>query len=155
MIGVEDAGKIVAGVVNMPAMKEIVVATRGEGCWWNGKRAQTSKTDRLSDALVLTSDVGHNYEYGRGAQWDRVTARARVVRTWGDCYGHILVATGRAGVMLDPIVSSWDCAALKIICEEAGGTFTDYDGKPTIYGQCAVSTNGALYAEVMEVLHTQ
>lgn len=155
MMGVEDDGEIIAGVVNLPAMGEIVIARRGQGCWWNGRRARASATEHLSDALVLTSDVASNYKHGKGAQWERITSRARLVRTWGDCYGHLLVATGRAGVMIDPIMSPWDCAALKIICEEAGGTFTDYDGKPTIYSCCAIATNGALFDEVMKLVHGQ
>ena len=73
-------------------------------------------------------------------------------RTWGDCYGHILVATGRADIMLDPIMNVWDCAPLLPILEEAGGTFTDWNGNPTIGGGNAISTNGKLFTEVMKVI---
>lgn len=64
----------------------------------------------------------------------------------------MLVATGRADVMLDPIMNVWDCAALLPIIEEAGGRFTNWDGSRTIAGGNAVSTNGALFHEVMEVI---
>jgi fructose-1,6-bisphosphatase/inositol monophosphatase family enzyme len=73
-------------------------------------------------------------------------------RSWGDCYGHILVATGRAEVMLDPVMSIWDCAALLPILLEAGGTFTDWQGRPTIRGGDAISTNGRLLDQVMHVV---
>ena len=66
--------------------------------------------------------------------------------------GHCLVATGRAEVMLDPLMKPWDCAALVPILEEAGGTFTDWDGKTTIYGGDAISTNGLLFDQVKELL---
>ena len=33
------------------------------------------------------------------------------MRTWGDCYGYMLVATGRADIMVDEVISDWDCAA--------------------------------------------
>jgi fructose-1,6-bisphosphatase/inositol monophosphatase family enzyme len=74
------------------------------------------------------------------------------VRGWGDCYGHILVATGRADLMLDPVLSEWDCAALVPILEEAGGTFTDWDGRRTTRGKSGISSNGKLGAEVRALL---
>ncbi len=151
MIGVEENGRMIAGAVNIPALGDLVVAEVGKGCFWNGQPAHVSKTERLSDALVLTTDIKNNYKYGRGAAWDRMCDTARLVRTWGDCYGHVLVATGRADVMVDPIMNPWDCAALLPIVQEAGGSFTDYNGVSTVYGECAVSTNLALKDEVLAI----
>lgn len=73
-------------------------------------------------------------------------------RTWGDCYGYLLVATGRAEVMVDEILSPWDAAALQPIIEEAGGVFTDWTGARTSFGGNAIATNGALWAQVRELL---
>jgi histidinol-phosphatase len=63
-----------------------------------------------------------------------------------------LVATGRAEVMLDPIVSSWDCAALLPVVTEAGGTLTDWRGTPTIHGGDAIGTNGLVFEELMALV---
>jgi len=78
--------------------------------------------------------------------------RAKTTRTWGDCYGYVLLATGRAEVMLDPIMNLWDCAALLPIVEEAGGTFTDWSGVATHTAPEALSTNGVLLRDVLDVL---
>jgi fructose-1,6-bisphosphatase/inositol monophosphatase family enzyme len=83
---------------------------------------------------------------------NRICSRAKLVRGWGDCYGYMLVATGRAEIMLDPIMNVWDCAALAPILEEAGGTFTTWSGEATIWGNEAVGTNGALFEEVMALI---
>jgi len=152
MIGVEEAGQMVAGAVFIPPLNDMVVAERGKGCWWNGKRAQVSKTVRLSDALILTTDDANQTKYGKQESWNRLSASARLVRTWGDCYGHILVATGRADAMFDPQMNPWDCAALLPILEEAGGTFTDYNGTATVYGADAFSTNSILLPEIQKVI---
>lgn len=152
MIGVEEAGEMIAGAVFIPPMNELVVAARGKGCWWNGRRAAVSKTARFSDALLLTTDIRNNHKHGKGPSWERLSGAARLVRTWGDCYGHILVATGRADVMVDPVMNPWDCAALLPILEEAGGTFTDYTGRATVWGADAISTNGLLRDEVMAMV---
>ena len=84
----------------------------------------------------------------------RLVAATKLQRSWGDAYGYVLVATGRAEVMLDPIVSVWDCAALLPVVTEAGGTFTDWNGNATIHGAEAISTNGWLYDEIMALVRS-
>jgi fructose-1,6-bisphosphatase/inositol monophosphatase family enzyme len=74
------------------------------------------------------------------------------MRSWGDAYGHALVATGRAEIMVDPILAPWDAAPLLPILVEAGGRFSDLSGKDTIHGGSGVSTNGVLHSEVLEIL---
>jgi fructose-1,6-bisphosphatase/inositol monophosphatase family enzyme len=102
---------------------------------------------------LLSTDFGTCGSYGFGAAAGELQERAHSRRTWGDCYGHVLVATGRADVMLDPVMNLLDCAALLPIVEEAGGTFTDWRGRRTIDGGNAVSTNGALFDEVFEIIN--
>ncbi len=152
MLGLEIEGEPTLGVVNMPALGEIVYAARGLGCFFNGERARVSSIENLEDALLLATDFGVRERHGFGAAAARLQERAHSRRTWGDCYGHLLVATGRAEVMLDPIMNVWDCAALLPIVEEAGGTFTDWRGMRTIRGGNAISTNGALFEKVLRTV---
>jgi histidinol phosphatase-like enzyme (inositol monophosphatase family) len=154
MIGLEYHGRAVLGVVHFPALGETVCASKGEGCYWNGRRARVSALSDLADAVVLATSVRSLYDEGRGYVFDTLQARTRLQRTWGDCYGHILVATGRAEVMLDPVLQVWDCAALQPILEEAGGTFTDWQGTATHTGGNGLSTNGHLFRAVMEVIQS-
>lgn len=152
LIAVEEADDLILGVVNLPALDELVYAARGLGCFWNGESARVSPTQSLSDALLLATDFGSCEPWGFGRAAEALQRKANARRTWGDCYGHILVATGRADIMLDPVMNVWDCAPLLPILEEAGGTFTDWQGRPTIYGGNAISTNGSLYNEMMETI---
>ena len=85
-----------------------------------------SSTCALDQALLLATDFSNTCEHTFGSALEEMRLKAYVSRTWGDCYGHVLVATGRADVMLDPVMNIWDCAALLPILEEAGGTFTDF-----------------------------
>ena len=152
LLGCEVDGDPAVGVINMPALGELVYAARGLGCFLNGEPAYVSRTEKLEDALLLSTDFGSCAGHGFGAAADELQRRAAMRRTWGDCYGYVLVATGRADVMLDPVMNVWDCAALLPVVEEAGGTFTDWRGRRTIRGGNAVSTNGALFAEVMRIV---
>jgi histidinol phosphatase-like enzyme (inositol monophosphatase family) len=149
MVALERDGEPVVGVLNFPALGEIVYAARGEGCYWNGRRARVSPVERLEDALVLATDTSAMARYGRADAYERLRSSSKMQRTWGDCYGHALVATGRAEVMVDPIMNIWDCAALRPVLEEAGGTFTDWSGTPTHTAPEALSTNGVLLDRVL------
>jgi histidinol-phosphatase len=151
LIGLERDNEPIVGVCFLPALNELIAAGRGEGCTVNGRRAQVSPVTELADAVLVCSDAESFAAYDRAAAFDALRARARFTRTWGDCYGHMLVATGRAEVALDPIMNVWDCAALMPIVIEAGGTFTDWHGTPTIHGASAISTNGLLFEDVMQV----
>lgn len=148
-------GDPVLGVVNVPATQELVCAARGLGCFLNGKGARVSRTTSLREALILSSDFGMCEKYGFGPAAERLQHDARARRTWGDCYGYVLVATGRADVMLDPVMNIWDCAPLLPILEEAGGTFTDWNGRRTIEGGNAIATNGKLFDEVMRIVNDE
>lgn len=152
MVALERDGAALVGVVNFPALGDMVYAARGVGAYWNGRRTRVSAVDHLDAALVLATDVSSMARHGRGDAYERLAAASKMQRTWGDCYGHILVATGRAEAMLDPIMNLWDTAALMPILEEAGGTFTDWSGVATHTAPEAVSTNGALLAEVLEAI---
>ena len=154
MMGLEYHGQPVLGVVHLPALVETVYAAKGDGCYWNGRRAHVSAVSQLGEAVVLATSVQSLYEEGRGPVFESLQGQTRLQRTWGDCYGHILVATGRAEVMLDPILQIWDCAALRPILEEAGGTFTDWHGTPTHTGGNGLSTNGQLFEAVMDIIRS-
>ena len=155
LIALEIEGELSVGVVNIPAMGEIVSAAKGVGCFLNGEPARVSATRELKDALLLCTDFPACAQYGFGPAAERLQARAKTARTWGDCYGYVLVATGRADVMLDPVMNLWDCAPLLPIMEEAGGTFTDWRGERTASGGNSIATNGLLFKEVMEMVATK
>ena len=152
LIGLEIGGEPSIGVVNIPALGELVYAARNQGCFMNGVRVHTSSTASLDEALLLATDFGTCEKYGFSKAADELQRRVAARRTWGDCYGHVLVATGRADVMLDPIMNIWDCAPLLPIVMEAGGTFTDWRGRKIINGGNAISTNGALHDAVIEIV---
>ncbi|HET7114308.1 MAG TPA: histidinol-phosphatase [Pyrinomonadaceae bacterium] len=149
LIGLEIDGEPAVGAINIPVLDEIVFAAKGQGCYWNGEPARVSQTARLEDALLLCTDFTSCERYGFGKAAELMQDRAKSSRTWGDCYGYVLVATGRADVMLDPVMNLWDCAALLPIVEEAGGTFTDWRGVRTVNGGNSIATNGLLFDEVM------
>jgi histidinol phosphatase-like enzyme (inositol monophosphatase family) len=152
LVALCEGERVLAGAAYFPAVDELVAAAPGAGCWWNGSRCQVSTVGALPDATVLTTDERFPERPERAAPWRALARAASVSRTWGDCFGYLLVATGRAEVMCDGTMSVWDAAALQPIIEEAGGVFTDWLGVPTAFGGSAVATNRSLADEVRAVL---
>jgi histidinol phosphatase-like enzyme (inositol monophosphatase family) len=157
MVGVEHNGRSLIGVVVLPALDEVVYAEAGQGAWrqrgvGEALRAHVSKISTLADSLFLTSEVASFRGKERMDAYLRLDEACRLSRTWGDCFGYLLVATGRAEVMLDPVMNVWDAAAVQSIIEEAGGTFTDWRGESTIHSGEGVATNGRVREEVLAIL---
>jgi histidinol phosphatase-like enzyme (inositol monophosphatase family) len=150
-IGVPDSGHgLRLGVAHFPMLGETVAAARGTGCWWNGRRARVSPIDRMTDALVLTTSA--RLDGPEAAGWNRLAGGAGGARTWGDAYGYLLVATGRAEVMVDFRLALWDVAALIPIIEEAGGVITSLEGACGASMTSGVATNAHLAAEARRLL---
>lgn len=162
LVAVLNEGEPVIGVIHAPALGETVFAARGAGSLYtqgsvaNAREARVSNVADLSDGLLLTSEFEGFHQHRGGDATEafiRLQRTARVARTWGDGYGYLMVATGRAEVMIDPLMKVWDAAPLLPIIEEAGGHFSDWTGRPTIRGGEALATNGALQGRVLELLH--
>ena len=141
LVAVTEGDTVLAGCVYCPAVRELVTASLGGGCFWNGVRCHVSDIATLPEATLLATDDRFPNRPSRRTAWREIAAQAGVVRTWGDCYGYLLVATGRAEVMVDDDMSPWDTAALQPVITEAGGVFTDWHGRPTAFGAGVIATS--------------
>lgn len=155
LVGLEIEGEMAVGVANFPALNELVAGATGLGATWNGRPCRTSSVKTVRDSVVAYTDSRGFGKYGKGERWAKVATIAQTQRGWGDAYGHCLVATGRVEAMFDPIMSVWDCAALLPILQESGGTFTDWQGNTTAYGREAISTNGHVLDEILELVKVE
>ncbi len=162
LIGCRREGRGVLGVIAIPALDELVYAARGGGAWHvragsEPEPARVSSTTDLGGALICSSDFTAFAKWSGGAQAGRA-ARERletacgVVRTWGDGYGYLLVATGRADIMIDPLLNAWDAAAVEVVVAEAGGRFSDWQGRDRIESGDGFATNGRLHDAVRNLL---
>jgi histidinol-phosphatase len=157
LIGVEAAGRAEIGVCRMPALDEVVFAATDCGCWWQQKgappvQARVSDCPHLSEALLCYTSYGYFASAGEEAVFEGLRSRCRISRGWGDCYGHLLVATGRADVIVEPELHPWDAAALIPIVREAGGHFLDWDGEESFLSGNGMSVNAALRDEVLAIV---
>ena len=161
LVAVLHDGEPLVGVIHAPALAETVYAAKGGSCWYlsdantEPQPARVSTVDRLSESLLVTTEIATFTTHRTKDALDvfvKLQRAARLARTWGDGYGYLMVATGRAEVMIDPVVRIWDTAPLQTVIEGAGGHFTDWKGNPTIHAGEAVATNGFVTEEVMALI---
>ncbi len=161
LVAVLHHGEPQIGVIHAPALAETVWAYKGGGCWYQAHAnaeptaARVSTVSSLKESLLLTTEIASFTTHRDPDALDvflKLQRAARLARTWGDGYGYLMVATGRAEVMVDPIVNLWDAAPLLPIIEEAGGHFTDWKGNPTIRAGEALATNGQVSDEVLGIM---
>ena len=152
LVAVVEGETVLAGAVYAPPSKELIAAAPGLGAWFNGSRTRVSATSSLAEATLLVTDDRFEDRPVRRERWQRLSSAARIVRTWGDCYGYLMVATGRADIMVDDRMNPWDAAAVQVVTEEAGGCFTDFRGRATAFGGDSIGTNAALATAVRDIL---
>jgi histidinol-phosphatase len=158
LIGLMDGDEVVVGVASAPALGRRWWAAKGGGSWsgrslTKATRSRVSAVAKMADASLSYSSLSDWEAQGRlGGLLDLGRAAWRT-RAYGDFWSHVLVAEGAVDVCAEPEVSLWDLAALVVIVEEAGGTFTDLSGRRTPDGGSAVSTNGLLHAETLSLLN--
>lgn len=155
LIGLLRNGEPVLGVIHVPPSGDLCIGAQGHPTTLNGRPVKVRPTARLEEATVLYTNTQTIWQQGHGAAFQRLLGRAGLVRGWGDCYGHMMVAVGRADVMIDTVLKIWDVAALKPCVDGAGGLLTDKFGKNTGVGESAISSNGKLHAQVIDLLHAQ
>lgn len=156
LVGCEEdapAGpRMVAAAVLIPPLAECYDAFLGGGARLNGAAIRVSPATRLDQALFCFESMGWFEKHGLRGLYDDLSHRTALQRGLCDAYGHMLVASGRAEVVVEPQLSVWDVAATSLVVSEAGGRFTDLAGTPSLRSGNAVVTNGALHDEVLRMI---
>ena len=152
-IALSHRGRIVVGVSSAPVFGETAWAAAGAGAWLNGERIRVSEVDRVERASVSAGNLGTLAGGDRWSAWGRIVTRVDRIRGYGDFYHYHLLASGRIDAVVESDVNILDIAALTLIVEEAGGTFTDLEGAPVdLQTTSVLATNGLLHAPILDEL---
>ena len=152
LVGLEHIGEMIAGVSYAPADDQLFRALRGDGAYKNDRRVRVSDVPTLDKALASYSGFQFFEKAGKERQFLNVLRGVDRARGFGDYYGFTLVAQGSIDLMVDYGVHIWDVAGLKVIVEEAGGRFTDWDGGSDLERPDCLATNGRLHAAALAIL---
>ena len=155
LIGLEDRGEVMAGVVHLPLLGQTCWASRGEGAFRNGTALAVSKIADPSLAVLSVNSLNRIREMPFSRDLIEWAGRFWACRCLGGTPDAIMVAAGEADVWIEPKVREWDLAAVQVILEEAGARFFSFSGARTIYEKNAVACTPGLEAEVRAFLHAR
>jgi fructose-1,6-bisphosphatase/inositol monophosphatase family enzyme len=151
-------GVPVLGAIAMPCIDELVYAANGLGCFHkvcedDPKPARVSSVNQLSDALVNTTALTYFNTPELRALYDQIDQASKYTRGLPDCYGFVLLATGRVDAVIEPSVSLWDIASVPPLIHEAGGISTDLAGKDTVHTKSIVAATPGVHAQLMQLMN--
>jgi myo-inositol-1(or 4)-monophosphatase len=151
LIALLHRGQPVLGAIHQPILHQLMIGD-GTTTTLNDRPVRVRPCHRPEEATLLTSDPLNPALYQTGAAFEALCKRARLVRTWGDCYGYLLLAAGWADVAMDPIMNPWDIAALVPVVRGAGGVISDWQGGDAYPAQSTVAAGPGLHAQVIAAL---
>lgn len=152
LVALEHDGDVVVGATALPALGEVYWAARGKGCHLGAQRLRVSGVDDWSEATLSLGEMRFLFGSPEASGVLSLVRSAASTRGYGDVAGALMVLTGRADAWIEAGVKIWDIAPMKILFEEAGGRFTDLQGRPTVERGSAVGTNGRLHGHVLAAL---
>ena len=152
LIGLLHNGEPVLGAIHQPILGQLCVGDNA-GTVLNGRAVRLRPCERLDDAFLLATDLGNIARYQDYGRFETLRQRTRRFRTWGDCYGYLLLAGGGGDIMLDPIMNPWDLLPLVPVIRGAGGVITTWTGEDATDGASCVAANRNLHPQVMELLN--
>jgi myo-inositol-1(or 4)-monophosphatase len=153
LIGLLHLQKPILGAIHNPILNQLCIGNNTETTV-NGRVVRVRETDRLSEATLLTTDVESIGNYQNKNGFEKLLRQVNLFRTWGDCYGYLLVAAGGADIMLDPVMNPWDILPLIPIIQGASGVITTWSGGDAVQGNSCVVSNKTLHPKVVDILNS-
>ncbi|MET0261521.1 MAG: histidinol-phosphatase [Rariglobus sp.] len=153
LIALLHNGQPVLGAIHQPILQQLMIGDNSLTTL-NNRPVRVRDCTRIEEATLLTSDPYNPHKYQNGAAYEALARRARMTRTWADCYGYLLLSAGFADVAVDPIMNLWDLAAVVPVVRGAGGIITDWQGGDPMKGSSTVAASHGLHASVIAGLNS-
>jgi histidinol-phosphatase len=155
-IALMHRGRLVVGVSSAPAHAELASAARGEGAFLQGQRVRVRECNEIGAAAISTGNIQSLAASPRWPALGRILAEADRTRGYGDYYHYHRLAAGQLDAVIESDVNILDIAALAVIVEEAGGVFTDLEGRaPSLATTSVLAASPALHPRLLERLNAE
>jgi len=152
LIALEAAGDIVVGVLHLPAHDELYAAARGLGATRNGVRTRVAETVDLARSVITLGQLPNALRGLGAAGFARLVGAVGLARAYGDARGPALVLSGHVDACFEHDVSLWDIAPFPVLFEEAGATYTDFDGVRRWPTRSGFAANPSLHAQLLATM---
>ncbi len=151
IVAILHNGKPIAGMIYQPIL-DLLCLGDGKETTLNGETVRVRDVTKIENAVLVATDIANIEKYQNKSGFDTLVETTKVFRTWGDCYGYLLLASGWADIMLDPIMNPWDKYPLIPIITGAGGVITGWDGSDAADSDSIVSAHPNIHSQVLDIL---
>jgi myo-inositol-1(or 4)-monophosphatase len=146
-------GKPILGAIKLPVQNDLLIGDNRKTLL-NDQQVNVRACPDFSTATLLTTDHLQIAKYQNRDKFEELIKQVKMYRTWGDCFGYFLLATGRADVMIDPVMNFWDIMALIPVIRGAGGNITDYQGNDPVKGNSIIAAHPELHSFIVSALNS-
>ena len=151
LIGLLDGEVPLLGMMNQPFTGERVWTSRTASHWRTAdgrtRRIRTRACSRIEHAVLTTTSPNLLDESDR-KKFLEVSARTRLTRYGGDCYGYAQLAGGTIDLVVETGLQPYDYLGPAGLIEAAGGVITDWEGRPL-----GLASDGRVVAAATPELH--
>ena len=151
LIGLLHQGRPLLGAIHQPILGQLCLGDT-QATFLNGSAVRIRSGLKLEQATLLVSDPCAPAKYKDGTAFERLTRQVNIYRSWGDCYGYLLLSGGYADIMCDPIMNPWDLLPVIPIIEGAGGVVTSWEGADAATADSCVAAGKDLHPQVLKLL---
>ncbi|MEM6820539.1 MAG: histidinol-phosphatase [Verrucomicrobiota bacterium] len=151
LIGLLYKNKPIVGCINQPIL-DILCLGDNTTTRVNDSIVTLRSCESITQATLLTTDPGLVEDHQTYAPFEHLRRQCSTFRTWGDCFGYLQLVTGRADIMLDPIMNPWDLLPLIPVVQGAGGIITGWKGEPAHEATSCIATTQTLHSQVLDIL---
>lgn len=152
LICLRKNGEPLWGAIHLPALGQLFIGDNTT-CLRNDHPTTLREPPALAGCFLLTTDPKGPARHRNGAGWEALVNATGQYRSWGDCFGYTLLASGGADIMADPILNLWDIAALIPVLRGAGAVATDWHGGNPVGADSLVAAHPKIHAQVIALLN--
>lgn len=153
LIGLLHQGQPVLGCIDQPILKQRLVGDGLRTCL-NGEEVRMRNPEKgLAGCTLLSTDLIHVQQHQNWSGFQQLMEETRIFRTWGDCFGYLSVASGRADIMVDPILNPWDLLPVIPVLQGAGAKVTGWRGGDAAAEKSCLACHPSIHGQVLEILN--
>lgn len=152
LMALEDNGEIVLGGIYNPCVEDLYWASKGKGAFKNGKKLATSSVENLDESLVSFGAPERFVKAGLWPKLSKIIESTYKQRGYGDYLGFAYAFEGKSEANIEVDLKPWDLAPMKVMVEEAGGMFFDFDNGSSIYQGSCIMGNKPVVEKLKEIL---
>lgn len=149
LIALLKNGEPILGAIHQPIAKLLCDGNNQEA-WLNNEPVRMRQFSGFSQATLLCTDMINIGRFHNKAAFDELVSKVKLFRTWGDGFGYLLLASGKADIMLDARMAPWDILPVIPVVRGAGAAISSFSGQNAVISDSAICAHPSIHGEILQ-----